>query len=516
MPPDQGEVVGFLSDPASWRALVEDPGPVERIETHGAMIFMSGDRVLKMKRAVGFDWMDFSSVGKRAEACAGEVALNRRAAPDLYLGVRWVTRRTDGGLAFDGPGEKLEPVIEMRRFSQEALFDRMAEAGRLDIPLVERLADAVAAFHAGAEVRRERGGEATYRDVIRIAYKQFGSFGGFLDPALIDAMRERQSAELARVAPLIEARREAGFVRHCHGDLHLRNIVLLDDRPVLFDGIEFNADFVETDVLYDLAFLVMDLLHRDLRPHANVVLSRYLAHTGDMQGLRLLPLFLSCRAAIRGHVAALASGKLDDPSAAERQRSDAAAYLDLALAALATPQARLFAVGGLSGSGKSTVARALAPGLDVAPGAVVLRSDEIRKCLFGLAPTDRLGPEGYTAEVGARVYETLRRRAAEALAAGRSVVVDAVHAREDERTALEAVAQAAGVPFEGVWLEAPAAEMAGRIERRRGDASEADRGVLEAQLGYDLGRIGWRRVQSGRDIAAILAELGPLLGLKAG
>lgn len=516
MQPDQGEAIGFLSDPANWPALAASPGPVERIETHGAMIFMGGDRVLKMKRAVGFDWMDFSTVEKRAEACAGEVALNRRTAPDLYLGVRWVTKGGDGRMAFDGPGQKLEPVIEMRRFPQENLFDRMAEAGRLDIGLMERLADAVASFHAGAEVRRDKGGEATYRDVIRIAHKQFSGFGGFLNPARIEAMRMRQSAELAAVAPLIEARREAGFVRHCHGDLHLRNIVLLDDRPVLFDGIEFNADFVETDVLYDLAFLVMDLLHRDLRPHANVVMSRYLAHTGDMQGLRLLPLFLSCRAAIRGHVAALAAGKIDDPVAAGRQRSDSAAYLELALAALAAPHARLLAVGGLSGSGKTTVARALAPRLDVDPGAVVLRSDEIRKCLHGLAPTDRLGPEGYTAEMTERVYETLRRRAGEALAAGRSVVVDAVHAREDERVALEAVARGAGAPFEGLWLEAPVAEMAGRIERRRGDASEADRGVLEAQLGYDLGSIGWRRVQSGRDIAVILAELALPLGLKAG
>jgi len=514
MPPEQAEAIAFLSDPANWP---EAGGAgVERIETHGALVFLAGDRVRKMKRAVGFDWMDFSTIGKRSRACAAELRLNSRTAPELYLGVRWVTRAPDGRLAIDGPGERIEPFIEMRRFPQEALLDRLAEAGNLDAGVTERLADAVAAFHASAEIRREMGGAQVYRDVIAIAYRQFGSFGGFLDKGEVERLRDLQLAELEAVAPLIEARREAGFVRHCHGDLHLRNIVLLEDRPVLFDAIEFNPAFTETDVFYDLAFLVMDLSHRGLKGLANIVLSRYLAHTADMEGLRLLPLFLSCRAAIRGHVSALAAGKVADPEAAGRQRRESAAYLGRALSAIARPRPRLIAVGGLSGSGKTTVARALAPRLDADPGAVVLRSDEIRKCLFGIAPTDRLGPEGYGPAAGKRVYAALRTRAAAALAAGRAVVVDAVHARAGERAALEAVAAGAGVPFEGLWLEAPAGALADRIERRRNDASDADRTVLDAQLGYDLGAIGWRRVATGDGMAATLSALEKTLDLQAG
>ncbi len=510
MRPEQADAVAFLADPSNWS------GPVERIETHGAFIFMGGERVLKMKRAVGFAWMDFSTVEKRAEACRGEVALNRRTAPDLYLGVRWITRGKDGRLTLDGAGEKVEPVIEMRRFPQEALFDRLACAGALTVSLAERLADAVARFHAGIEPLPRSGPAGLYRDVILTGERQFRDFGGFLEAGRIAALVGGQIAALDAALPLIEARRAAGYVRHCHGDLHLRNIVLLDGNPVLFDGIEFNASFVETDVFYDLAFLIMDLMHRRLTPLANVVLSRYLAHTADMEGLQLLPLFLSCRAAIRAHVGALAASSVEEEGAAERHRTEASAYLDLALAVLEAPRPRLVAVGGLSGTGKTTLARALAPLLDADPGAVVLRSDEIRKCLAGLAPTDRLGPDGYGKVAGQRVYEEMRRRAAAALAAGRAVVVDAVHARPDERTDLEAVALAAGVRFDGLWLEAPAGELARRIERRSGDASEADRGVLEQQLTYDLGTIGWRRVQTGRDPPAILAELAGPMGLKAG
>jgi aminoglycoside phosphotransferase family enzyme/predicted kinase len=509
---DQSAAVAFLADPANWPGR---PDRVERIETHGALVFLAGDLVLKMKRAVGFAWMDFSTVAKRAGATAAEVELNRRTAPTLYLGQRWITREADGRLALDGAGERIEPLVAMRRFPQSALFDHLAAEGKLDAALVERLADTVAGFHAAAAPTPQSGGFEMHRQVIVTAHASLAN-GSFLDQRRVERLNEQLLAALAKINSLLEARRGDGRVRRCHGDLHLRNIVLIDGAPVPFDCIEFNPVFAEIDVFYDLAFLVMDLVHRGLGPLANVVLSRYLAVTADMAGLATLPVFLATRAAIRAHVAAIAAGAVADPAAAAAQRAEAVAYLDRALDFLRPTNPRLVAVGGLSGTGKTTLARALAPRLDVAPGAVVLRSDEIRKCLLGRLPTDRLGPEAYTPELAPRVYAALRERAAAALAAGRAVVVDAVHARPEERAAIEAVATDAGRRFDGLWLEASPQTLTTRLEGRHGDASDATAAVLQQQYGYDTGAIAWRRVETAGAIPTILDKLAGPLDLTAG
>ena len=509
---DQAAAIAFLSDSANWSPR---PDKVERIETHGALIFMGGDLVLKMKREVDFDWMDFSTVAKRDAATAAEVQLNRRTAPSVYLGQRWITREADGGLALDGSGERIEPLVAMRRFPQSALFDHLAADGKLTPGLVERLADNVAGFHAAAVRKPQSGGAGLIRQVIETAHDSLVAQGGFLDRVRIDQLHQRLRQALHGTAKLLEQRRRDGFVRHCHGDLHLRNIVLLDGAPVPFDCIEFNPSFAEIDVFYDLAFLVMDLVHRDFTALGNVVVSRYLAVTGDMAGLATLPLFLATRATIRAYVAAIAAGSVAAPLAAA-QRAEAAAYLDRALDFLQPTTPRLIAIGELSGTGKTTLARALAPLLDVAPGAVVLRSDEIRKCLLGKLPTDRLGPEAYTAELAPKVYAELRDRAAAALAAGRAVVVDAVHARPEERAAVEAVAAQAGRRFDGLWLEAPRPVLAARLDARQGDASDATSGVLDQQQGYELGAITWRRVATGGETAAIVEGLAGRLDLAPG
>jgi aminoglycoside phosphotransferase family enzyme/predicted kinase len=465
---DQAAAIAFLSDPANWSPR---PARVERIETHGALVFLAGDLVLKMKRAVGFDWMDFSTVAKRDAATAAEVELNRRTAPSIYLGQRWITREADGRLALDGAGERVEPLVAMRRFPQSALFDRLAAEGKLTVNVIERLADTVAGFHTAAAPKPEAGGVDLHRKVIETAYDSLVANGGFLDRAEIDRLHEQLLAALDAVAPLLDQRRREGRVRHCHGDLHLRNIVLLDGEPVPFDCIEFNPAFAEIDVLYDLAFLIMDLVHQGLAALGNVVLSRYLAVTGDLGGLPALPLFLATRAAIRAYVAAIAAGSVTEPAAAEAQRAEARASLDRALEFLRPPCPRLVAIGGLSGTGKTTLARALAP----------------------------------------RVYAELRTRAAAVLAAGRAVVVDAVHAKPEERAAIAAVATQAGCRFDGLWLEAPRTTLAERIAARRGDASDATVAVLDQQLQYDIGEIDWRRVATGGETANIVDNLvGPL------
>jgi predicted kinase len=285
-------------------------------------------------------------------------------------------------------------------------------------------------------------------------------------------------------------------VRQCHGDLHLGNIVLIDGRPTLFDAVEFNDEIACIDVLYDLAFLLMDLWHRRLPGHANAVWISYLAQTSDLGGLPLVPLFLSCRAAVRAKTSATAASVQDAPVKRRQLETVAREYLEMAESFLHPPAARLIAVGGLSGSGKSVLARALAPGVGAAPGAVVLRSDEIRKRLCGLERLDRLGPDGYAPGITARVYATLTEQAALILGAGHSAVVDAVHAAPDERQAIEQVAVAAGVAFSGIWLDAPEAVLTDRVARRRRDPSDATIDVVRDQIARGTGVIAWRRIDA--------------------
>jgi predicted kinase len=305
---------------------------------------------------------------------------------------------------------------------------------------------------------------------------------------------------------LLDARAESGHVRRCHGDLHLRNVVLLDGQPTLFDAIEFNDAIACIDVFYDLAFLLMDLDHRDLRPFANLVLNRYLQQRDECAALPLLPLLLSMRAAVRAKVAASLEAIADNDTGKAKQRNEAGVYFRRALDYLNPPPPRLVAVGGLSGSGKATLARALAPENGAAPGALHLRSDVLRKQLAGVAELERLPAAAYSAEATAAVYAELARRAAQGLAAGQSVVVDAVFARPEERADIEAVAQTVGTGFTGLWLAADRSVLTARVQGRRSDASDADARVVERQLTYDLGVIAWQRLPSSRPASELKAD----------
>ncbi len=499
---DQSEVIAFLSDSTSHGAGV---GAVERIETHISEIFLAGDRAYKLKRAVKYPYLDFSTAEKRRAACEAELAINRRTAPDLYLGTAAITRDPANGLAIGGKGIALDWLVVMRRFGQENLFDRMAARGALEPAQVADLAAEVARLHGSAEERPEHGGAEGMRAIMEGNETAFRDLGAAFDAGKLARLDAALGDSLGRVAPLLDARRRAGKVRHCHGDLHLRNVVLVDGAPTLFDAIEFSDEIACIDVLYDFAFLLMDLLHRDMRPLANLALNRYLQADPDHEGLACLPLFLSCRAAVRAHVTAAALGA-EDGMAARRILSEANDYLDLALASLAPPPPRLVAVGGLSGTGKSTLARSLAPIIGAAPGAIVLRSDVIRKELAGAAPTARLGADSYGDDMSRRVYAAIAERARVTLAAGHAIIADAVYATPDERDAIVGVARAAGTPFAGLWLEAPAETLLNRVSGRAGDASDATAAIVRRQLGYKLGRIGWARLDAAGAPDATLAR----------
>ena len=482
----QRETVAFLSDPQAHGG-----AKVETITTHASIVFMAGDRVFKLKRAVKYSYLDFSTVDLRRKSCEAELTLNRRTAPQLYLDVQPVTREADGNLALGGKGEAVDWLVVMRRFPQEALFSHLAEADRLTPDLMRRLADRIAAFHREAEVMPDFGGLGGVEQVIGINDESLRRDGPPEIPvseAAALTVAARQS--LGTLAALLEQRRASGKARQCHGDLHLRNICLIDGEPTLFDCIEFNPSLAAIDVLYDLAFLLMDLRYRGHATEAGIVFNRYLDVSDESDGLAALPLFLSLRAWVRAHVTATAarSGAGD---AAEARR-----YFDLARDLLKPHRPRLVAIGGFSGTGKSTIAAILAGRIGHAPAARVLRSDVIRKRQFGAAPEQRLPAGAYAPDASRRVYEALEQEAKQVIDADWSVIIDAVSAKPEERAAFAALAQRLNVPFDGLWLEAPSEVLKQRIGTRKNDASDADLAVLEKQLGYDLGALDWHRIDA--------------------
>jgi aminoglycoside phosphotransferase family enzyme/predicted kinase len=498
---DQTGVIEFLAASSTHGGAT-----VERIDTHASIVFLAGERAYKLKRAVRFDYLDFSTPERRRMLCEAEVRLNRRTAPALYRGVVAVTQEGEGSYALAGKGRPVDWVVEMNRFPQDALFDRLAASGGLGIDLMSPLAAAIAAFHQSAERRPDHGGKAGMSWVVEGNAAGFAEFGrACLDSTVASRVTAEAVRELQRHAAALERRRESGFVRQCHGDLHLRNIVLLDGRPTLFDGVEFNDEISCTDVLYDLAFLLMDLWRRRLPRHANAVWNRYLLETDDCDGIRLLPLFLSCRAAVRAKTSATAAQLQDDPERRRELEGTAREYLAMAERLLHPPQACLVSVGGFSGSGKSTLALGLGPSVGAVPGAIVLRSDEIRKRLCGVPLLQPLGREGYSAEVTERVYTHLAEHAAAALRAGHSVIADAVYARPADRRAIEEVAERVSAPFIGLWLEAPERLLVDRTLQRRGDASDADAAVIRMQRAQDTGNLGWRRLDAAQPANVVLS-----------
>jgi aminoglycoside phosphotransferase family enzyme/predicted kinase len=500
---NQTEVVTFLASPTTHGG-----APVELIETHASIVFLAAARAWKLKRAVRYDYLDFSTVEQRKKMCEAEVRINRRAAPQLYRGVVAITRERDGSLALGGSGAPVDWVIEMVRFDQTGLFDRLAARGALDLDLMPSLATAIARFHATAEPRSDHGGAAGMRWVVDGNAAGFAEQGaGSLDPAACAGLTRTMREDIDRLSQVLDRRRAGGFVRQCHGDLHLRNIVLLDGRPTLFDAIEFNDEIACTDVLYDLAFLLMDLWRRQLPRHANAVWNAYLTQTSDMEGLPLLPLFLSCRAAVRAKTSVTAANLQGDQSRQRELQTIAVDYLTMAQRLLRPTPGCLIAIGGFSGSGKSTLANALAPVIGAVPGAVVIRSDQIRKQLCGVDPLRRLGPDGYTADVTRRVYDVLAHRAAQVIQAGAAAVVDAVFAHGADREAIERVAAEAQLPFVGVWLDAPETVLIERIEQRRADVSDADAAVIKRQLGEGPGTIAWSRIDAAAAAGTVLSHV---------
>lgn len=477
---------------AFMEALPAGNAPVETIETHISRVFLVGDRVYKMKRAVKLPYADFSTPTLRLDACRKEVELNSRTAPGLYLGVRRVTREKDGRIAFDGPGILIDAAVEMRRFEQDALFDRIALSGRLTPKLATEVAEMIVTFHHAAPVVHDSGGAANIAGVLDINEAGFRTSRIFDAKEMADFNRSFRVA-LSEHAALLDRREADGKVRRCHGDLHLRNICLLDGKPRLFDCIEFNDQIATIDTLYDLAFLLMDLWHRGLEDIANLVANRYFDLSDDEEGFVLLPFFLALRAAVRAHVTAT---QAEDGDCAGKLSAEARSYFDLARRLLLKTSPRLVVIGGLSGTGKTTVAEALASRVGAPPGARIVGSDRIRKAMHGVPAETRLPDNAYRPEVSDKVYEEMSRRAGAILRGGGSVVADAVFDKPGKRRLIETAALRAGAGFTGIWLTAEQTLLRERVGARRGGPSDATLDVLSRQLERDVGEIAWHKIDA--------------------
>jgi uncharacterized protein len=501
----QDEVIRYLRSGSAFA----DSGPVDHVQTHCAHVFLAGDVALKIKRAVRHDYLDQSTPDLRHALLDRELALNKPAAPMIYRDVVALTRTADGGLDLNGSGPPVEWVLRMHRFAADCEMTAVADSGRLTDPLAEALGQAVQRFHAGCPVLQDPG-DALIGDILDELGRVLTPLDGDVGGGLVDAFLTRSRARLSMLAPSLRDRAALGHVRRVHGDLHLRNLVLIDGQPVLFDALEFDERLATCDVLYDLAFLLMDLCHRGFARQANIAMTAYLMATKGAEdaGLSALPLFLSVRAAIRAMVLLQtdqATGQTG-ASGAEARR-----YLGQAVGYLEQTKPVLIAVGGLSGTGKTVLARDLAVRIGPCPGAVHLRTDTERKVAAGhvdYAPTAR----------GA-IYDRMLARAATLLAAGRSVILDGTFLDEALRRRAEELALRLGTGFFGLWLTAPQAVLVDRVTSRRGDASDADATVVRAQVTQENAMVPqgkWQRINAGgtrqKTRAAASAALESVLG----
>lgn len=495
-PDSQEEVIRFLADPRAYGGHI---GNVERCDTHAAIVFLAGARAYKIKRAVRFPYVDFATREKRHVAIDRELEVNRLFAPDLYIGTSVVTCEADGRLALGGTGTAVENVLVMRRFAEADLLSRMAAGGKLTEAQAADVADAVFRSHelcAPAEVPDAVARLSALIETLAIGLREVAALLAPSDP---NGLCAQALGMLQRTQQLIEQRAAQGFIRRCHGDLHLNNIVLIDGRPTLFDALDFDDRLATVDTLHDLAFLLMDLDHVGKRRLANVVLNRYLWRAGDtlaIEGLATLPLFLALRSGVRALVTAeRAAQKRTDAKSAEA--AAARGYLVHALTYLDPPAPRLVVIGGLSGTGKTRAAASLAPELGAAPGALHLRSDLERKAMHGVEATERRPAAAYTREAARAVYDRVLEKARIALRAEHAVVVDATFLEAGEQRAVEDMATRAGVPFTGIWLTAPREVLLARVSARQGDASDATVDVVERQLASGADGGSWHAIDAG-------------------
>ncbi len=450
---------------------------VEEVETHISWVLLAGEYAYKIKKALDLGFLDYSTLEKRKHCCAEEIRLNRRTAPELYLDVIGIGGTPEAPVF--GAQPAIEYAVRMRRFAQGRLLDHLSAQGRLTAQHIDRLAEKIALFHAAlpvADARSPYGTPAVIHAAAQQNFAQLQSLLGMADHKRLAALQAESEAEFAACRPQFVARHVQGYVRECHGDLHLGNVALLGDEPLPFDSIEFNPALRWIDVMDERAFTMMDLLHRGHDRLAWRLLNAQLEISGDYAGIAVLRFYLAYRATVRAKVCVIRSAQQDvSPRTQQQELAQCRSLLALARQCLARRHSALIITHGLPGSGKTTFAQYALERL----GAVRIRSDVERKRLHGLATLERSGGEIYGQQATQRTYAHLHELATELLRADHIVIVDAAFLQREERDSFRHLARTLHVPFAITSLSASAAQLRARLRQRHGDASEADEVVLE-------------------------------------
>lgn len=450
-------------------------------QTHASFVLLTGEFVYKVKKSVDFGFFDYSNLDKRHHFCHEELRMNRRGAPDLYLDVLPIVREGDR-FVLNGDGDPVEYAIQMRQFPENNLFLDLLQRGELSEDRMQELGRIVADYHAKSPINEEilsYGEVSQIRQAIDDNYRYTEKYVGTVQTPEQFAETKAYSDRIFDEHPdWFEQRVRDRKVRECHGDLHLRNIALWGDRILLFDCIEFNKPFRFVDVMYDVAFTVMDCEARGRADLGNAFLNTYLERTGDWDGLRVLPLYLSRQAYVRAKVT---SFLLDDDAVSKAEKAEAANtaadYYRLAWKYTQQPTGRILMMSGLSGSGKSTTARQIARDL----GAIQLRSDAVRKHLAGVPLDERGGDEIYTSEMSDRTYTQLAEWGTALAQLGWTAILDAKYDRRQWRDKVRHRAESAGIPLQIVCCRAPLAVLRERLNQRTGDIADATADLLASQ-----------------------------------
>jgi len=489
---DQTSIVAALEEGSAVGA----SHPLRRIDTHMSHLFLGEGRAFKLKRALRHPFADLASVDARRIACEAELAVNAKLAPRIYETVLPVVSDEHGAIRVGGAGAPIDWVVVMRRFADGALLSEMAKAKTLTPDAIEEAVMALVRFHSAQPSMTSTGHTADYRRILaglRETEAQGAAALGVVPAS--SHLFEALDRSLALLSPLIEVRREMGWVRRGHGDLHLRNICLFEGRITPFDALEFDPALATGDVIYDIAFLLMDLRAQGLDALANRAMNTYWDAAGQAdEALALLPLFMALRATVRMAVAVEAGDLVE-----------ASRYRALGCDLLEAANPRLVAIGGLSGTGKSTLAQAIGGDLPGPCGARVLRTDSLRKALAGKRATEPLAGDAYEPAARAAVYRVLARRAQSVLEAGSSAIADATFREDPARAAIEGAAGRHA--FLGLWLRAETHVRVARVARRCGDVSDATTKVAGEQIEPRKLDHGWRVIDAARPPLAVAEEV---------
>ena len=459
---------------------------IKLIETHISWVILTGDFAYKIKKPVDFGFLNFSTLEKRHFFCEQELVLNRRLAPEIYLEVVAINGTSDEP-RLSGSGAVFEYAVKMKQFPQSAQLDNKLAAGELKLEHMNAIAHMTAYFHQSTDVANEAmdyGNKETLYQPVEENFKQINEHlvtEQYADKLLILAQWSR--SELTKQQAVFTQRKADGFIRQCHGDMHLRNLIWLDNKPVAFDCIEFNDKLSWIDVISEIAFLIMDLQHRQQHQLANRFLNSYLEITGDYAGLSVLSFYLCYRALVRAKVNALRVGQINITEKENEQAiTEFESYLELASSYIKHSSPNLIITRGLSASGKSTVSQQLVD----KTGMLRIRSDVERKRLFDISLTtgaaNNIDSGIYSTQASLQTYAKLAELAYNIITAGYSVIIDAAFLKHEQRQPFQQLASRLGVSYIILEITAPAEILRQRIKKRKNDVSDADLTVLEHQL----------------------------------